>query len=249
MSNTNTEVLTTAYEKLQGAITQSNTVLPKLEEAIEKGNLDNYATTSSLEDKANITKVDNIQEQINNLVIHGDGNQNLEVVQARTNQKGVQYNTLKNLLDEINSNVKLGDFSNGGFISGENRFFETDKAIRTNYFYIEEGNFKLKINNGYMYSIYLLDSAKKNIYYSIKDCDFNTTINSKGGYCLVVIWKIDDTQVQVSEKDCFKIIKEGSNEFFLGNVKNNTTFDNSGVFLILFNLILYLFYSLSCIAR
>ena len=40
MSNTNTEVLTTAYEKLQGAITQSNTVLPKLQEAIEKGNLD-----------------------------------------------------------------------------------------------------------------------------------------------------------------------------------------------------------------
>ena len=50
MSNTNTEVLTTAYEKLQGAITQSNTVLPKLEEAVEKGNLDNYATVSQLED-------------------------------------------------------------------------------------------------------------------------------------------------------------------------------------------------------
>ena len=53
MSNTNTEVLTTAYEKLQKALTQSNTVLPKLEEAIEKGNLDNYATTSDLEDIAN----------------------------------------------------------------------------------------------------------------------------------------------------------------------------------------------------
>lgn len=53
MSNTNTEVLSTAYEKLQGAITQSNTVLPKLEEAVEKGNLDNYATVSQLEDIAN----------------------------------------------------------------------------------------------------------------------------------------------------------------------------------------------------
>ncbi len=202
-----------------------NTINTNLEEKANKTDVNDKFSkvNSSLEDKANITKVNNIQEQINNLVIHGDGNQNLEVVQARVNQKGVQYNTLKNLLDEINSNVKLGDFSNGGFISEENRFFETDKAIRTNYFYIEEGNFKLKINNGYMYSIYLLDSAKKNIYYSIKDCDFNTTINSKGGYCLVVIWKIDDTQVQVSEKDCFKIIKERSNEFFLGNVKNNTT--------------------------
>lgn len=56
MSNTNTEVLTTAYEKLQKAITQSNTVLPKLQEAIEKGNLDNYATTSDLIKKTNKIK-------------------------------------------------------------------------------------------------------------------------------------------------------------------------------------------------
>ena len=50
MSNTNTEVLTTAYEKLQEALTQANTVLPPLQEAVEKGNLDNYATVSQLED-------------------------------------------------------------------------------------------------------------------------------------------------------------------------------------------------------
>ena len=50
MSNTNTEVLTTAYENLQKAITQANKVLPPLQEAIKKGNLDNYATNSSLED-------------------------------------------------------------------------------------------------------------------------------------------------------------------------------------------------------
>ena len=62
MSNTNTEVLTTAYEKLQGALTQSNTVLPKLQEAIEKGNLDNYATTSDLEEKVNKNEVYNRQE-------------------------------------------------------------------------------------------------------------------------------------------------------------------------------------------
>ena len=60
MSNTNTEVLTTAYEKLQKALTQSNTVLPKLEEAVEKGNLDNYAKASDLEEKANKDDVANI---------------------------------------------------------------------------------------------------------------------------------------------------------------------------------------------
>ena len=52
MSNTNTEVLTTAYENLQKAITQANKVLPPLQEAIKKGNLDNYATNSSLIKKA-----------------------------------------------------------------------------------------------------------------------------------------------------------------------------------------------------
>ena len=63
MSNTNTEVLTTAYEKLQEALTQSNTVLPKLQEAIEKGNLDNYATTSDLEEKANKTETTQLSIQ------------------------------------------------------------------------------------------------------------------------------------------------------------------------------------------
>lgn len=38
MSNRNTEVLTTAYEKLQKAIAQSDTVLPNLESVIKKGN-------------------------------------------------------------------------------------------------------------------------------------------------------------------------------------------------------------------
>lgn len=46
MSNTNTEVLSTAYEKLQGAITQYNMVLSNLDEAIENADLSNYATTS-----------------------------------------------------------------------------------------------------------------------------------------------------------------------------------------------------------
>ena len=59
MSNTNTEIVTTAYEKLQKALTQSNTVLPKLEEAVEKGNLDNYATVSQLEEKANKADIAN----------------------------------------------------------------------------------------------------------------------------------------------------------------------------------------------
>lgn len=65
MSNTNTEVLTTAYENLQKAITQANKVLPNLEEAVEKGNLDNYATISQLEEK-----VDDIQIGTRNYLLN-----------------------------------------------------------------------------------------------------------------------------------------------------------------------------------
>ena len=53
MSNTNTEIVTTAYEKLQKALIQADTVLPGLEEAIETGDLQNYAKASDLEEKAN----------------------------------------------------------------------------------------------------------------------------------------------------------------------------------------------------
>ena len=65
MSNTNTEVLTTAYEKLQGAITQSNTVLPKLEEAVKNADLSNYAKASDLED---ITKYPKLSIEGSNVI-------------------------------------------------------------------------------------------------------------------------------------------------------------------------------------
>lgn len=81
MSNTNTEVLATAYEKLQGAITQSNTVLPKLEEAVEKGNLDNYATVSQLEDIENkTTKINMISEDGTSWILYIDNYGQIGVV-------------------------------------------------------------------------------------------------------------------------------------------------------------------------
>ena len=110
MSNTNTEVLATAYEKLQGALTQANTVLPDLEEAIEKGNLDNYATTSDLEQKAKQSEVNNIKNQVNNLVLNGDGTQNLEVVQARSSE-GFAFKTLENRISNTEKMLKEGVFS------------------------------------------------------------------------------------------------------------------------------------------
>ena len=118
MSNTNTEIVTTAYEKLQGALTQANTVLPPLQEAVEKGNLDNYATVSQLEEKASKETTQNIQTQIDNLVLVSDGTQNAEVVQARGN-----YTVLNG---RINALDILPQYLN------ENNFYKhTESVIKT----------------------------------------------------------------------------------------------------------------------
>ena len=133
MSNTNTEVLTTAYEKLQGAITQANTVLPELEEAVEEGNLDNYATVSQLEENKN-----ELQEQINNLVLESGGDSNLEVVQARdgfsTLNDRITLCENKVLYDDyfINSNF---DLTNVSTINSKtiflNKTFKKDMFIKS----------------------------------------------------------------------------------------------------------------------
>lgn len=52
-------------------------------------------------EKADNTTINNLQAQINNLVINGDGTQNLEVIQARVGSDGQTYSTLNNNINAI----------------------------------------------------------------------------------------------------------------------------------------------------
>lgn len=103
MSNTNTEVLTTAYEKLQGAITQSYTVLSNLQENIEKGNLDNYATDIATQ-SARIDSFTRLTE--------GSTTGDMELIDGRVGSDGNTYTNIggairgqyNNLFNQINKN-------------------------------------------------------------------------------------------------------------------------------------------------
>ncbi len=111
MSNTNTEVLTTAYEKLQGALTQANTVLPPLQEAIEKGNLDNYATTSDLEEKANKVDLQTQKARIDNFTTLAEGSTtgDAELIDGRVGADGITYSNIggaiRNQIGNINNSI------------------------------------------------------------------------------------------------------------------------------------------------
>ena len=112
MSNTNTEVLTTAYENLQKAITQANTVLPPLQEAIEKGNLDNYATTSDLEEKASKTDIATTNARIDTFTALTEGSTtgDAELIDAR-NVNGKTYTNIGGAIRAISSGDALAENS------------------------------------------------------------------------------------------------------------------------------------------
>ena len=100
MSNTNTEVLTTAYEKLQEALTQANTVLPPLQEAVEKGNLDNYATVSQLED---ITKEYAKKTEVNELASNKAEQTDLEKTNIKVSKNTEEIATQSARIDSFTS--------------------------------------------------------------------------------------------------------------------------------------------------
>ena len=77
-----------------------------LEEKIKETN----AQLSKIKiEKADNVKVDNVQQQVNNLVLGavGDGN-NAEIIQARVDENGSSFSTLKDNLDNIKSAIEYG---------------------------------------------------------------------------------------------------------------------------------------------
>ena len=107
MNNQINKKIQNEYEKLKKIIIDEY-IQAKLSNDIETINsqLDNkvdksYIKTinSQLDKKANNIYVENIQSQINNLVLNGDGSQNLEVIQARG-----KYTTLNSRIAENEDN-------------------------------------------------------------------------------------------------------------------------------------------------
>ena len=107
MNNQINKKIQNEYEKLKKIIIDEY-IQAKLSNDIETINsqLDNkvdksYIKTinSQLDKKANNIYVENIQSQINNLVLNGDGSQNLEVIQARG-----KYTTLNSRITENEDN-------------------------------------------------------------------------------------------------------------------------------------------------
>lgn len=107
MSNTNTEVLSTAYEKLQGAITQSNTVLPKLEEAVKNADLSNYAKASDLEDIATIVNNgDELNKAINEgekYILINEGTHNIGTLTIKNPKTTIKGKGIRNTI--LNGNI------------------------------------------------------------------------------------------------------------------------------------------------
>ena len=213
MSNTNTEVLTTAYEKLQGAITQSNTVLPKLEEAVEKGNLDNYATVSQLEEKANKDKVNSLQTQINNLVVVGDGTQNAEVIQARCDDSGNNYSVLNSRLAMIERNINdinytyiIDDYEIGSFSNGTEDSTSTNRLrTKTIKKIPDDSTIYITVNTGYYVNIAFLNDTtfKFDTGWITGDIHFNSDMCS---HFRLLIKKEDNSDVTINDSEAVSVI-------------------------------------------
>ena len=123
-----------------------------LEEDIEDIN-------SQLEQKNN-----NLQSQINNLVINGDGTQNLEVVQARVDLKGNTFDTLKDrndnferLLFEKTTVFNNIIFEQGG--AGSSGDYTANNRLRSIGYFSIKGKFTISVDSLWKYNVLEYNSS------------------------------------------------------------------------------------------
>lgn len=125
-------------------------------------------TNAQLETKAKKEEVQNVQQQVNNLVLNGDGSQNLEVVQSRTDFKGNTFATLNDrnknierILNEKKSELIFSNWEIGNIIDGID--IENNKYIRTGIINIPVGT-KLYITPNTDYYIKCIYYDESNTY-------------------------------------------------------------------------------------
>ena len=105
------------------------------------------------------TKTNNIQNQINNLVINGDGSQNLEVVQARGNHSilndrlSENENNFSSITVKIESKNKYNynstDNTNGKYLDYNGDLYEQAKTTITHFIDVKAGDVIRFIKNPY----------------------------------------------------------------------------------------------------
>ena len=105
------------------------------------------------------TKANNIQNQINNLVLNGDGSQNLEVVQARGNHTVLNdrfsenENNLSSITVKIESKNKYNcnsvDNTNGKYLDYKGVLYEQAKTTITHFIDVKDGDVIRFIKNPY----------------------------------------------------------------------------------------------------
>ena len=176
---------------------------------------ENTEIKTNINNKADKTTADSIQQQVNNLVLGavGDGN-NAEVVQARTNSMGFTYATLrdKNFADEYcikNSSypILIRDYENGSIYSNGNLYDNTTR-LRTKTFYTFP-NIKLNITVKAGYRAYLYKYTYDNNVYNCLGNDMLTlgntvdyvneyTFNSDY-YYKIVLGRYDNADINVNE--------------------------------------------------
>ena len=212
MSNTNTEVLTTAYENLQGALTQANTVLPPLQEAIKKGNLDNYATTSDLEEKANESDLQVERSRIDSFITLSDGSTtgDAELIDGRIGADGITYSNIGNAIREQNNNLleniellrdgyeKIkGKFQLGGLSSGSLTNVKYRVCSKNTISYTRD--ITLIAENGYRFGIHIFEGDTFSM-----DSGWVTAYNiSANTQFKIVIARVTEDKSETADIDVF----------------------------------------------
>lgn len=144
----------------------------------------------------------NIQGQIDNLVLESGSGSNLEVVQARVDNRGVIFDTLKNRMDSIEDAIMTGEF-NGvswelGTIDVDGTERDSGNRIRSDYFDIDSA-INIKVSEGYKFNCYYYNNDNKfesNTGWITSELKLNVT-KSK---CRFILARVDENLITISER-------------------------------------------------
>lgn len=224
--------LITSLEKMQDAVVEMGKISEETKELIQNSGAaskeDFNKVNTQLEQKAQQIETENLQQQINSIVVNGDGTQNLEVVQARTDYYGSTFNTLKESFDNTiniikNNKTKINyvDWEQGSYAGDGTLVYSTTRIRTKNLHYLEGGKYlTLKPLEGYRISFSKFNSNKTFVSNYNGWITSETTILIDQPYFRFLISKVGDSTILASDNiyvELFLNLKE-SERIELGSV-------------------------------